>query len=55
MLVDKQFNKQWSVYEKPLNLVIIGVSPFLFILFGITVLLALFPQISLLLRDIAFR
>jgi len=55
MLVDKQFNKQWSVYEKLLNLVIIGVLPFRFILFGITALLAQFPQNSLLLRDIGFR
>lgn len=44
-----------AVFKRPFVDVIKGVSPFLFILFGITVLLALFPQISLLLRDIAFR
>jgi len=44
-----------AVFKRPFVDVIRGVSPFLFILFGIAVLLALFPQISLLLRDIAFR
>lgn len=44
-----------AVFKRPFVDVIRGVSPFLLILFVITVMLAFFPQIALLLRDIAFR
>ncbi|MEH6578022.1 MAG: TRAP transporter large permease [Amphritea sp.] len=44
-----------AVFKRPFVDVIRGVSPFLIILFCIAVLLAFFPQLSLFLRDVAFR
>lgn len=44
-----------AVFRRPFMDVIRGVPPFLVILLIATVLLVMFPQISLLLRDIAFR
>ncbi|MFC6671941.1 TRAP transporter large permease [Marinobacterium aestuariivivens] len=44
-----------AVFRRPFIDVIRGVPPFLVILFVATVLLVIFPQISLFLRDIAFR
>ena len=44
-----------AVFRRPFIDVVRGISPFLIILFAITVLLVIFPQISLFLRDIAFR
>ena len=44
-----------AVFKRPFVDVIRGISPFIIILFVITVLLAFFPQLSLFLRDVAFR
>ncbi len=44
-----------AVFRRPFVDVIRGVPPFLLILFVVTVLLVAFPQISLFLRDLAFR
>jgi len=44
-----------AVFRRPFMDVIRGVPPFLVILLVATVLLVMFPQISLFLRDIAFR
>lgn len=44
-----------AVFRRPFMDVIRGVPPFLVILMIATVLLVMFPQISLFLRDIAFR
>jgi len=44
-----------AVFRRPFVDVIKGVPPFLIILLITTVLMMLFPQIALLLRDIAFR
>lgn len=44
-----------AVFRRPFMDVIRGVPPFLVILLFATVLLVMFPQISLFLRDIAFR
>ncbi len=44
-----------AVFRRPFVDVVRGVPPFLLILFGVTVLMIAFPDIALLLRDIAFR
>ncbi len=44
-----------AVFRRPFMDVIRGVPPFLVVLLFATVLLVIFPQISLFLRDIAFR
>ncbi|WP_298716214.1 TRAP transporter large permease [uncultured Oceanisphaera sp.] len=44
-----------AVFRRPFIDVIRGVPPFLLILLVVTVLLIAFPQIALLLRDLAFR
>jgi tripartite ATP-independent transporter DctM subunit len=44
-----------AVFRRPFVDVIRGVPPFLAILFGVTVAMIAFPDIALLLRDIAFR
>ena len=44
-----------AVFRRPFIEVIRGVPPFLLILLVVTVLLIAFPQIALLLRDLAFR
>lgn len=44
-----------AVFRRPFVDVIRGVPPFLVILFGVTVAMVAFPDIALLLRDIAFR